>query len=67
MKTTKVLLTNLDGERVGDVQVDKPENDYLGEIYYSKLRLACRLKGFRLKFYTSTKEDFDFNAIVETI
>jgi len=51
---------------IDKVEVEEPETDYLGVEFCSRLRLACRAKGYQFKFYTlSDKKDFDYEIVVK--
>jgi hypothetical protein len=50
-------------ERLGTMTVNQPDNDYLGEKFSDNIRLACRILGFKFKFYTLSDEA-DYNAYV---
>lgn len=52
-------------EKVGEMEVEKPEVDYLGEEFYERISSACRSKGFTMKFYSSSEDEcFDYEVVV---
>lgn len=64
MKKRTFTIINLDtDEPLDKIEVVEPENDDLGEQFSHNIRVACRILGFKFRFYTSSKET-DFNAYV---
>ena len=52
-------------EKVGEMEVEKPESDNLGEEFYNRISSACRSMGFIMKFYSSSKDEyFDYEVVV---
>lgn len=52
--------------QVDETTVEKPEQDYLGKILYENLKNSCRVKGYRMQFYTlSQNPAFDYEVIVK--
>lgn len=51
--------------KIDDVEVEKPDNDYLGEKFAENLRSACKEKGYSFRFYTtSSDKNYDFEIVV---
>ena len=49
-----------------EIEVDKPDQDHLGEEFYRILRDGCRDKGYTFKFYTmcSNDKNYDYQIVV---
>lgn len=73
--TTKCIITRYDETiteppyetiPIDEIEVEKPENDYLGEKFYKILRQSCEAKGYFMKFYTlpDDKEKYDYEIVV---
>lgn len=50
--------------QIDSVDVPQPEKDNLGEEFAARLRSACRMKGYRFKFYTSSHDEYDYEIVV---
>ena len=51
--------------QIGEMEVEVPRVDHLGERFYMNLVEELKLQGYRIKFYTLSSEDgFKYNVIV---
>lgn len=74
MKIKKCIITRYDETiqeppyltvLIDKVEVTEPETDNLGEEFASRLRSACKSKGYIFKFYTISREEgIDYELVV---
>jgi hypothetical protein len=52
--------------QIDEMTVEKPETDYLGELFADRLDNGCILKGYTFKFYSSCSDDenYDYEVVV---
>ena len=51
--------------KIGEMSVDQPDVDDLGEIFAERLRVSCNALGYRFKFYSiSEDKNYDYEVVV---
>lgn len=50
--------------QIDSVEVYQPETDELGQKFAKILQIACKLKGYNFRFYTTGDSEYDYEIVI---